>query len=139
MYADAVTGSMKRCIEETDRRREVQRAYNEANGIIPQTIIKSVEEVTLSTRVADARADAAGRVAEPKPDYAAEVNLEEWAKILEHQMREAAAMLDFERAALLRDQLQEAKGRLSGAAPVQSAADADAGGEGSGGAAVSGG
>jgi excinuclease ABC subunit B len=114
MYANAVTGSMRRCIEEMDRRRELQRGYNEEHGIIPQTIIKSVEEIELSTRVADARQPAAkpGAVAEPKPSYAEEVNLEEWAKILEHQMREAAATLDFERAALLRDQLLEVKAKL---------------------------
>ncbi|HEX6940317.1 MAG TPA: excinuclease ABC subunit UvrB [Longimicrobiales bacterium] len=112
LYADRITGSMARCIEEANRRRDIQKRYNEEHGIIPQTIIKSVEEVTLSTRVADARSDGAGRVAEPKASYAAEVNLEEWIKILEHQMREAAAMLDFERAALLRDQWLEAKAKL---------------------------
>jgi len=110
---------MRRCIDETGRRREMQREYNEANGIIPQTIVKSVEEITISTRVADARMQPAGgkpaHVAEPKQSYADEVNLEEWAKILEHQMREAAAMLDFERAALLRDQLLEVKVKLGGA------------------------
>lgn len=116
MYADRITGSMARCIEETNRRREIQKRYNEEHGIIPQTIIKSVEEVTLSTRVADARSEAPGRVAEPKPRYAAEVDLEEWIKILEHQMREAAAVLDFERAALLRDQIFEAKAKLAGKA-----------------------
>ena len=116
MYADRITGSMRRCIDETNRRREIQRQYNEEHGIIPQTIIKSIEEVTLSTRVADARGEVVGKVAEPQADYAEEVNLEEWAKILEHQMREAAAMLDFERAAKLRDQLQEVKAKLEGAA-----------------------
>jgi len=110
MYADRITGSMARCIEETNRRREIQRRYNEEHGIIPQTIIKSVEETLLSTRVADAREPM--RVAEPKASYADEVNLEEWAKILEHQMREAAAVLDFERAALLRDELLEVKAKL---------------------------
>jgi excinuclease ABC subunit B len=115
MYADRITESMRQCIEETERRREVQRRYNEEHGIIPQTIIKTVEEVTLSTRVADARTTPgaeAARVAEARPSYAAEVDLEEWAKILEHQMREAAAMLEFERAAQLRDQLLEVKAKL---------------------------
>jgi excinuclease ABC subunit B len=121
MYADRITGSMARCIEETNRRREIQKRYNEEHGIIPQTIIKSVEEVTLSTRVADARSEAPGRVAEPKPSYAAEVDLEEWIKILEHQMREAAAVLDFERAALLRDQIFEAKAKLAGKAEATGA------------------
>ena len=121
MYADRITGSMARCIDEANRRREIQQRYNEEHGIIPQTIIKSIEEVTLSTRVADARAEAAGKVSEPKASYAAEVDLEEWIKILEHQMREAAAALEFERAALLRDQLLEAKAKLSGKATARRA------------------
>jgi excinuclease ABC subunit B len=112
MYADRMTGSMQRCIEETDRRREVQRAYNIANNITPATIIKSIDELMLSTRVADAREGKVGKVAEKSASYAEEVNLEEWAKILEHQMQEAAAARDFERAALLRDQLLEVKSRL---------------------------
>jgi excinuclease ABC subunit B len=93
MYADRITGSMQRCIEETNRRREVQRQYNEEHGITPQTIVKSIEEMMLSTRVADARLERRPRrpVAEPRASYADEVNLEEWAKILEQEMREAAA------------------------------------------------
>jgi len=118
MYADRITGSMQRCIEETDRRREIQKRYNEENGITPQSIRKSVEELMLATRVADARGEPARghRVAEPRARYADEVNLEEWAKILEQQMNEASAMLDFERAALLRDELLEVRARLGGPA-----------------------
>jgi excinuclease ABC subunit B len=115
LYADRMTGSMRRCIEETDRRREVQAQFNAEHGIVPQTITKSVEELMLSTRVADARGDSGlrpGRVAEPRVRYADEVNLEEWAKILEQQMSEASAMLDFERAAVLRDELLEIRVRL---------------------------
>ncbi|MBI4543836.1 MAG: excinuclease ABC subunit UvrB [Gemmatimonadetes bacterium] len=124
MYADAVTGSMRQCIEETDRRREVQRRYNEEQGITPRSIVKSVEERLLATRVADARAPAGHRgmkVSERRASYADEVNLEEWAKILELEMREAAVALHFERAALLRDELLEVQARLGrasrGAAP----------------------
>jgi excinuclease ABC subunit B len=116
MYADRVTGSMERCIDETNRRRVVQHEYNEAHGITPQTIRKTVEELMLSTRVADARGDgarpAALRVAERQASYADEVNLEEWAKILEQQMNDAAANQDFERAAVLRDELLEVRARL---------------------------
>ncbi|MEX0907084.1 MAG: excinuclease ABC subunit UvrB [Gemmatimonadota bacterium] len=112
MYADKVTGSMQRSIEETNRRREVQRAYNLEHGITPQSIRKSIEELMLSTRVADARG---ARVAEPRASYAEEVNLEEWVKILEQEMREAAVSLDYERAAMLRDQLLEVRARLDGA------------------------
>jgi excinuclease ABC subunit B len=119
MYADRMTGSMQRSIDEVNRRREVQRRYNEEHGIVPRTITKSVEELMLSTRVADARLDPrsrADRVAEPRASYAEEVNLEEWVKILEQEMRDAAAALDFERAATLRDQLLEVKARLGSGA-----------------------
>jgi excinuclease ABC subunit B len=116
MYADKMTGSMRRCIDETDRRREIQRQYNTEHGITPRTIRKTVEELMLSTRVADARGDggkAAGlRVAERGASYAEEVNLEEWAKILEQQMSDAASNQDFERAAVLRDELMEVRARL---------------------------
>jgi excinuclease ABC subunit B len=124
MYADRMTGSMQRAIEETDRRRETQRRYNEEHGITPTTIVKSVEEMMLSTRVADARLEKrpqVSHVAEPRTTYAEEVNLEEWARILEQEMREASAALDFERAARLRDQLLEVRaklGRGAGSAPA---------------------
>ncbi|HET9663918.1 MAG TPA: helicase-related protein, partial [Burkholderiales bacterium] len=113
MYADRITGSMQRCLEETSRRRDVQLEYNREHGITPQTIVKSIEELMLSTRVADARVDRrTARVAEPRAKYADEVNLEEWAKILEQQMKEASEMLDYERAAVLRDELLEVRARL---------------------------
>ncbi len=106
MYADRMTASMRRCIEETGRRREIQVAHNLRHGITPETIRKTVEEIEFSTRLADART-AAPRVAETAATYADEVNLEEYVKILEKEMAEAAGALDYERAALLRDQLFE--------------------------------
>jgi len=106
MYADRYTRSMQRCIEETTRRRDIQVEHNRVHGITPETIRKSVEEIEFSTRVADARTVRAF-VAEPTATYADEVNLEEYAKILEKEMAEAAAALDFERAALIRDQIFE--------------------------------
>jgi excinuclease ABC subunit B len=115
MYADRITGSMARAIDETNRRRAAQREYNEEHGITPQTIVKSIEELMLSTRVADARGETA-KVAEPKATYAAELDLEEWARVLESQMREAAARHEFERAAVLRDQLLDVRSRLGSAA-----------------------
>ena len=108
MYADRVTASMQQCIEETNRRREAQLAHNEEHGITPRTVAKSVEEIEFATRVADARA-APAAVAEGPESYADEVNREEYVKILEKEMEEAAEALDFERAALLRDQLFELK------------------------------
>ena len=115
MYADKTTASMQRAIDETSRRREVQTEYNKEHNITPATIVKSIEQQLLTTRVADARESVPARmakVAEPKAKYADEVNLEEWAKILEQQMRDAAKNLDFERAALLRDELLEIRVKL---------------------------
>jgi excinuclease ABC subunit B len=121
LYADRITGSMQRMMEETERRRAVQMAYNEEHGIIPQTIIKSVSEIELSTRVADARTrePALARVAEIRAPYgspgAPGKSPEELLRELENEMRDAAAQLDFERAALLRDQLLELRAQMDGA------------------------
>ena len=113
MYADRITASMRKCLEETNRRREIQLAYNQEHGITPRTIEKSVQEIQFSTRVADARA-APMAVKESPASYADEVNREEYVKILEEEMRQAAEALDFERAALLRDQLFELKAEEDG-------------------------
>jgi excinuclease ABC subunit B len=108
MYADRMTDSMRRCLDETNRRREIQVAFNAEHGITPETIRKSIQEIEFSTRVADARTTPA-RVAEAEASYADEVNREEYMKILEQEMASAAEALDFEHAALLRDQLFELK------------------------------
>jgi excinuclease ABC subunit B len=108
MYADRITRSMKICLDETDRRREIQLSHNEEHGITPTTIQKSVEEIQFTTRVADARR-APAAVKERSATYADEVDREAFVKILEEEMRQAAEGLDFERAALLRDQLFELK------------------------------
>jgi excinuclease ABC subunit B len=108
MYADRITASMRRCIDETNRRREVQVAHNVQHGITPETIRKSVEEIEFSTRVADARLMPM-KVAEDRGSYADEVNREEYLKILEQEMAQAAEALDFERAALLRDEIFEVR------------------------------
>jgi excinuclease ABC subunit B len=110
-YADRITGSMQRCIEETTRRREVQRRHNEEHNITPLTVSKSVDQVRFITRVADARAEKPDRkVAEPARGYAI-METESLEKMLEEQMREAAAAMDFELAATLRDQLFEVRAR----------------------------
>ncbi len=109
LYADRTTDSMRSCIDETERRREVQIAHNERHGITPQTIRKSVEQIELSTRVADVRERPVARVAEPVAAYKDEVDLEEFLKILAEEMTKAAEALDFERAAALRDQMLELK------------------------------
>jgi excinuclease ABC subunit B len=109
LYADRITRSMQACLDETDRRRRVQLAYNQEHGITPTTIQKTISEIEFSTRVADARERPPARAAEPPVSYADEVNREEYAKVLEQEMARAAEALDFERAALLRDQLFELK------------------------------
>jgi excinuclease ABC subunit B len=121
LYADRITGSMQRMMEETERRRVLQEAYNREHGIIPQTIIKSVEEIERSTRVADSRSAKQAaeeaknmRVAEARAPYGAR-RPEEVLADLERDMRDAAAQLDFERAAVLRDQYLELKAQMDGA------------------------
>jgi excinuclease ABC subunit B len=111
LYADRITGSMQRALEEMDRRRAIQRAHNQEHGITPVSIVKSMEEVRLSTHVADARTERP----EPKAAVQDRIDLRDPAKrataitALERQMREAAANLEFELAAMLRDQLNELK------------------------------
>ena len=108
-YADKITGSMQRCIEETGRRREAQLAFNAEHGIVPRTVSKSVDQVRFITRVADARTEkAASRVAEPARGYAV-MDQDALVRMLEEQMKDAAANMDFELAATLRDQLFELK------------------------------
>jgi excinuclease ABC subunit B len=117
LYADRITGSMRRMMEETERRRAIQMAHNEEHGIIPRTIIKSVEEIELTTRVADAQQRQL-KVAERRPGYGGSFDSkspEEVIAELESEMRDAAARLDFEHAALLRDQLLEVRATLDGA------------------------
>jgi excinuclease ABC subunit B len=111
LYADRITGSMQRALDEMDRRRTIQRAYNETHGITPVSIVKSMEQVRLSTHVADARTERP----EPRPALHERMDLHDPAKraaaitTLERQMREAAANLEFEAAAMLRDQLNDLK------------------------------
>ncbi len=104
LYADRTTGSMQRALDEMSRRREIQEAFNREHGITPVSIRKSVDQVRLVTRVADAREVAESRV---KEEAAAPLDREALIEVLEEQMREAAADLDFELAAQLRDQVFE--------------------------------
>jgi len=116
-YADKITGSMRRCLDETERRRVLQRAHNTEHGITPVSVSKSTDEVRFITRVADARTEhPEQKVAEPAASYASEMDDATLLEILEAQMKEAAAALDFEAAATLRDQVFELKARLGGAA-----------------------
>ncbi len=109
LYADRITGSMQRALDEMDRRRNRQTEYNSEHGITPTSIIKSLEEVRLSTHVADARSERAP--VRDQPVVGADLHdPEQRAKAivaLERQMSEAAANLEFELAALLRDQIAD--------------------------------
>ena len=106
MYADRITASMERCLDETNRRREIQIRHNEKHGITPKSIRKSTEEIEFSTRVADAR-EMPLRGGEPESTYVDELDREEYVKILKQEMREAADTQNYERAAVLRDQIFE--------------------------------
>ena len=105
MYADTVTDSMRRAIEETERRRAIQEKYNEEHGITPQSIQKSVRElISISKKVA-----AEELRMEKDPESMSTKELEKLAKDLTKQMKKAAAELNFEAAAQLRDKLVEIK------------------------------
>jgi excinuclease ABC subunit B len=115
-YADRMTDSMKRCIEETSRRREIQVAYNTEHGITPRSVSKSIEEVRFTTRVADSRLekeerDRLRKVAEVASTSYDPAQLDEMITQLEAEMKTAAAELDFEAAARLRDEVFDLKAR----------------------------
>lgn len=107
MYADRYTDSMKKAIEETKRRREIQMAYNEKHGITPTTIKKAIREVIRATQVAEEDISALEKVTKGK-----KLSKDDKVKLLanlEKEMKEAAKALDFERAAELRDTILELK------------------------------
>ena len=105
MYADVITDSMKKAIEETERRRGIQQAYNEEHGITPQTIKKAVRDlIRISKKVA-----AEEFRMEKDPESMSKTELEKLIKEVSKQMRKAAADLNFEAAAMLRDQMIELK------------------------------
>jgi excinuclease ABC subunit B len=97
MYADAITDSMSRAIQENNRRRAKQIAYNEAHNITPQTIIKPIEELVRRRALAEE---------EERLPYVGPRGLEETIEGLREEMRRAAQGLEFERAAMLRDMIE---------------------------------
>ena len=108
MYADTVTGSMKECIDETNRRRKLQMEYNEKNGITPQTIKKAVRDlISISRSIAKSEYEL-----EKDPESMSRDELKKVIDKIEKQMRKAAAELDFETAAMLRDKMIELKRNL---------------------------
>jgi excinuclease ABC subunit B len=111
MYADTETGSMKRMLEETRRRRVKQIEYNQKHGITPQTIYKSTEEILAGTAVADVRSShdasrkAVPAIAESVVRYMTDDQRKDLLEELRTEMRNAAKDLEFERAAELRDEI----------------------------------
>ena len=109
MYADTITDSMRRAIDETERRRALQQAYNEAHGITPQTIKKAVRDLISITK----EIKPAETAFEKDPESMSAAELEKLIKKLEKQMKKAAAELNFEAAAELRDQMVDLKKLLA--------------------------
>ncbi len=106
MYADTITNSMQQAINETNRRRAIQMKYNQKHGIVPASIVKEIRDLTDRVRM----------VAEEKPEYrVGEIPRGEAIRLikeLEKQMKAAAAELEFEKAAILRDQIIELRRNL---------------------------
>lgn len=125
MYADTITGSMKRMIEETERRREIQLAYNEEHGITPKTVYKSPDEIMRGTIIAEERAEYAGQsanyysgpeqlgpIVDPVVKHLTDDQKRDLVKQMRKEMLEAAEDLDFERAAELRDSIAQIEQQL---------------------------
>ncbi len=112
LYADRMTGSMQRALEEMNRRRTIQQQYNVAHGITPRSIVKSADQVRFATRFADAKTARPAPAAVHRPADARE--REALVRLLEQQMQAAAEELDFELAALLRDQILELRAEGDG-------------------------
>jgi excinuclease ABC subunit B len=113
MYADIITESMRKTIEETNRRREIQQKYNEEHGITPMTVFKSREEILSSTSIAELRKKEPGKeaafakVAEPVIRYMTAEQQNDLIEQMTEEMLEAAKNLEFEKAALLRDEIEK--------------------------------
>ncbi len=109
-YADKITDSMRKAIEETNRRREKQMAYNEEHGINPETIFKTRDEILRSTRFADSRT--AEEATFEKPGHFNLMSREDQVEFLLQAMKQAAENLDFETAMMLRDETTKLKDEI---------------------------
>ena len=108
MYADTVTGSMERAISETNRRRSIQKAYNEAHGITPHTVIKGIRDVIdIAARDEGANAASSAKRSRAEAKKMSKSEREATIERMTKQMKEAARSLDFELAAFLRDRIRE--------------------------------
>jgi excinuclease ABC subunit B len=106
LYADRMTDSMKKALDETNRRRAIQEAYNQENGITPESIIRPLD-MTLAAIVGADYADLTDIAADGLPDFKTQVELDGYIEKLESDMREAAKRFEFEKAAKLRDTIKE--------------------------------
>jgi excinuclease ABC subunit B len=106
LYADRMTDSMRRAIDETDRRRLIQRAYNEEHGITPQSVISQVD-MGLAQILKAEYGELAIEESETIPDFASQEQLDGYIGKLENEMRDAAKKFEFERAARLRDTIKD--------------------------------
>jgi excinuclease ABC subunit B len=129
LYADTVTGSMERMMSETERRREIQLAYNEEHGITPRTVRKSKDQIKSGTSIADERSaedreasrhhyggsdQLTARVADPVVKYLSDDQKRDLLEQMHSEMLEAAEDLQFERAAELRDSVEDLEEQLGG-------------------------
>jgi len=108
LYADKMTDSMRRAIDETDRRRTIQSAYNEEHGITPQSIINTMDmglAQILKAEYGDVEVEEAASL----PEFASQAELDAFIAKMETEMREAAKKFEFEKAARLRDSIKELK------------------------------
>jgi excinuclease ABC subunit B len=114
LYADVMTDSMRRAIDETNRRREIQTRFNTEHNITPQSIVKSIRDLTDRVKVlAESKPDYAAEAAEAPTIRPADLSRDELARLIkqiEKEMKDAAKALEFEKAAALRDQLVELRG-----------------------------
>src|SRR5438477_2938157 len=108
LYADRMTDSMKRAIDETSRRRAIQTAYNEEHGITPESIVRPLD-MTLAAIVAADYADLTASESEGMPEFKSQEEVDAYIGKLESDMREAAKRFEFEKAAKLRDTIKELK------------------------------
>jgi excinuclease ABC subunit B len=110
LYADKMTDSMRRAIDETDRRRVIQTTYNEEHGIIPQSIISSVD-MGLAQILKAEYGDVMVEEAEGMPEFNTQADVDQYIAKLETEMREAAKKFEFEKAAKIRDTIKELRGK----------------------------
>jgi excinuclease ABC subunit B len=106
LYADRMTDSMKKAMDETSRRRAIQEAYNTANGITPESIVRPLEMSLASIIEAD-YTDLASTEADGIPEFKSQEDLDAFIAKLENDMRESAKRFEFEKAAKLRDTIKE--------------------------------